>query len=564
MKRKKMTKLTAVVAPVLVMSMALTACSGSGDKDKASTTPKSGEKEGGKLAAKQVLNLTESQEIPSMDSAKATDQVSFLALNNVMEGLYRLDKDNKATPGVAESYKKSDDGKKYTFTLNKNAKWSNGDPVTAKDFVFAWKRAVDKNTAAEYAYIMFDLKNAKAINDGKAPLDTLGVKAVDDYTLEVELENPVPYFVELTSFGTFYPLNEKFVKEKGEKYGLESDTTLYNGPFTLTDWKHEEGWKLKKNAQYWDNKTVKLEEINFNVVKDSGTRVNLYESGQIDRAALASEMVDKYKSNPDFFTQKTPSTYFLRLNQKRGGQDTVLKSKDLRLAIAMAYDKKGLTNVILNDGSTPADYLVPKEFAKSPDGKDFRKENGDILKTDVKKAKELWEKAKKELGKEQVTVELLNYDSDNAKKVGEFLKGELEKNLPGLTVNLKNQPFKQKLKLESDLDYDLSYAGWGPDYLDPMTFIDMFVTNGPHNQTGYSNPKYDEIVEKGKGELLTKTKERWDSLLKAEKMLLDDAAIAPLYQRGDALVQRPKVKGIIHHPVGGDYSYKWAYISEDK
>lgn len=564
MKRKKMKKLTAVVAPVLVMSMALTACSGFWEKDKASTTPKSGEKEGGKLAAKQVLNLTESQEIPSMDSAKATDQVSFLALNNVMEGLYRLDKDNKATPGVAESYKKSDDGKKYTFTLNKNAKWSNGEPVTAKDFVFAWKRAVDKNTAAEYAYIMFDLKNAQAINEGKAELDTLGVKAVDDYTLEVELENPVPYFVELTSFGTFYPLNEKFVKEKGEKYGLESDTTLYNGPFTLTDWKHEEGWKLKKNAQYWDNKTVKLEEINFNVVKDSGTRVNLYESGQIDRSGLTSEFVDKYKSSPDFFTQKTPSTYFLRLNQKRGGQDTVLKSKDLRLAIAKAYDKKGLTNVILNDGSTPADYLVPKEFAKSPDGKDFRKENGDILKTDVKKAKEHWEKAKKELGKDTITVELLNYDGDGAKKVGEFLKGELEKNLPGLTVNLKNQPFKQKLKLESDLDYDLSYAGWGPDYLDPMTFIDMFVTNGPHNQTGYSNPKYDEIVQKGKGELLTKTKERWDSLLKAEKMLLEDAAIAPLYQRGDAIVQRPKVKGIVHHPVGGDYSYKWAYITEDK
>lgn len=173
-------------------------------------------------------------------------------------------------------------------------------------------------------------------------------------------------------------------------------------------------------------------------------------------------------------------------------------------------------------------------------------------------------KSEKELGKEQVTIELLNYDSDNAKKVGEFLKGELEKNLPGLTVNLKNQPFKQKLKLESDLDYDLSYAGWGPDYLDPMTFIDMFVTNGPHNQTGYSNPKYDEIVEKGKGELLTKTKERWDSLLKAEKMLLDDAVIAPLYQRGDAIVQRQKVKGIVHHPVGGDYSYKWAYITEDK
>ena len=205
--------------------------------------------------------------------------------------------------------------------------------------MFAWKRAVDKNTAAEYAYIMFDLKNAQAINEGKAELDTLGVKAVDDYTLEVELENPVPYFVELTSFGTFYPLNEKFVKEKGEKYGLESDTTLYNGPFTLTDWKHEEGWKLKKNAQYWDNKTVKLDEINFNVVKDSGTRVNLYESGQIDRSGLTSEFVDKYKSSRTSLHKNTVNV-LLTLKPKRGGQDTVLKSKDLRLAIAKAYDKK--------------------------------------------------------------------------------------------------------------------------------------------------------------------------------------------------------------------------------
>ncbi|MEY8349494.1 peptide ABC transporter substrate-binding protein [Bacillus cereus] len=561
---KKMKKLTAVVAPVLAVSMALSACSGSGEKEKANTKPKDSEKAGGKLAAKQVLNLTDSSEIPSMDSTKATDAVSFNVMNNVMEGLYRLDKDNKATPGVAESYTKSDDGKKYTFKLNKNAKWSNGDPVTAKDFVFSWKRAIDKNTAAEYAYIMFDLKNAKAINEGKAELDTLGVKAVDDHTLEVELENPVPYFVELTSFATFYPLNEKFMKEKGDKYGLESDTTLYNGPFTLSEWKHEEGWKMKKNAQYWDNKTVKLEEINVNVVKDTGTRINLYDSGAIDRAGLVSEFVDKYKSSPEFYTQKTPSTFFLRLNQKRGGQDTVLKSKDLRKAIAMAYDKKGLANVILNDGSVPAGYLVPAEFAKSPDGKYFRKENGEGIKTDLKKAKEHWEKAKKELGKDAVTVELLNYDSENAKKVGEYLKAQLEQNLPGLTVNLKNQPFKQKLDLETKQDYDLSYAGWGPDYLDPMTFIDMFVTNGSHNQTGYSNPEYDKLVEQGKGELLSKPKERWEALLKAEKILLDDVAIAPLYQRGDSIVQKPKVKGIAKHPVGGDYSYKWAYITEDK
>ena len=205
--------------------------------------------------------------------------------------------------------------------------------------MFAWKRAVDKNTAAEYAYIMFDLKNAQAINEGKAELDTLGVKAVDDYTLEVELENPVPYFVELTSFGTFYPLNEKFVKEKGEKYGLESDTTLYNGPFTLTDWQHEEGWKLKKNAQYWDNKTVKLEEINFNVVKIAVHVLTYMKVDKLIVQDLHLNLLTNINQAPTSLHKNTVNV-LLTLKPKRGGQDTVLKSKDLRLAIAKAYDKK--------------------------------------------------------------------------------------------------------------------------------------------------------------------------------------------------------------------------------
>ncbi|MGG2065125.1 peptide ABC transporter substrate-binding protein [Bacillus sp. S14(2024)] len=563
---KKIKKITAVVAPVLAMSMALTACSGSGDK-KASTEPKNDEKQTeGKLASKQVLNLLETQEIPSMDSSKATDQVSFLALNNVMEGLYRLDKDQKPTPGMAESFKKSDDGKTYTFKLRKDAKWSNGDPVTAKDFVFAWQRLLDPKTAAEYAFIMYDVKNAQAINEGKAPVDSLGVKAVDDYTLEVQLDNPVPYFVELTTFGSFYPLNEKVVKEKGEKYGLEADSIVYNGPFAMTEWKHEQGWKLKKNDQYWDKKSVKLEEINFSVVKELSTRVNLYESGQADRVTLAAEYVDKYKSKKDEFgSYLEPSTFFLRLNEKRlKQQDTPLQNKKLRQAIAKAYDKKALANVILNDGSQPADYLVPANFVKGPDDKDFRKMNGDVkaVTYDAKEAKKLWDEAKKELGKDEVTLELLNYDTDNAKKIGEYLKEQLEKNLPGLKINLKNQPFKQKLKLETDQDFDISYAGWGPDYADPMTYIDMFETTNSHNQMSYSNKGYDDIVQKGKTTLLTQEKTRWEQLGKAEKMLLDDAAIAPLYQRGTSYLQRPTVHNIIKHNVGGDFSYKWAYITE--
>ncbi|EEM95000.1 peptide ABC transporter substrate-binding protein [Bacillus thuringiensis] len=566
MKKKKMKKLTAVVAPVLAMSMALTACSTSGGDKKTSTNSSSGgdSKSEGKLAAKQVFNKTENQEIPTMDTSKSTDTLGSQILGNTMEGLYRLDKENKPIPAAAESSTKSEDGKKYTFKLRKDAKWSNGDPVTAKDFVFAWQRLLDPKTAAEYAFIAFPIKNAEVINKGEKPVTELGVKAVDDYTLEVELEQAVPYFLNLVAFPSYYPLNEKFVKEKGDKYGLESDTTVYNGPFVLTDWKHEQGWKLKKNDQYWDKKTVKLDEINYSVVKEPATNVNLYDSGQIDFALLTGEFVDKFRNNKEEYgVYNEPSTFFIRLNQKRGGQDTPLKSKKLREAIALSIDKKNLTNVILNDGSKPADYLVPKGLAAGPDGKDFQGTFKNGIKPDAKKAAAAWEEAKKELGKDQVTIEFLNYDTGNAKKVGEYVKDQIEKNLKGVTVNIKLQPFKQKLKLESDQDYDISYGGWSPDYADPMTYLDMFESKHSHNQMSFSDQKYDEIIKKAGGELMTDAKKRWEELGKAEKLLLEeDVALVPLYQSARSYVMKPHVKGVVKHNISPEYSYKWAYVTE--
>ncbi|KAB2462267.1 peptide ABC transporter substrate-binding protein [Bacillus cereus] len=566
MKKKQMKKLTAVVAPVLAMSMALTACSTSGGDKKTSTNSSSGgdSKSGEKLATKQVFNKTENQEIPTMDTSKSTDTLGSQILGNTMEGLYRLDKENKPIPAAAESSTKSEDGKKYTFKLRKDAKWSNGDPVTAKDFVFAWQRLLDPKTAAEYAFIAFPIKNAEAVNKGEKPVTELGVKAVDDLTLEVELEQAVPYFLNLVAFPSYYPLNEKFVKEKGDKYGLESDTTVYNGPFVLTDWKHEQGWKLKKNDQYWDKKTVKLDEINYSVVKEPATNVNLYDSGQIDFSLLTGEFVDKYRNNKEEYgVYNEPSTFFIRLNQKRGGQDTPLKSKKLREAIALSIDKKNLTNVILNDGSKPADYLVPKGLAAGPYGKDFQETFKNGIKPDAKKAAAAWEEAKKELGKDQVTIEFLNYDTGNAKKVGEYVKDQIEKNLKGVTVNIKLQPFKQKLKLESDQDYDISYGGWSPDYADPMTYLDMFESKHSHNQMSFSDQKYDEIIKKAGGELMSDAKKRWEELGKAEKLLLqEDVALVPLYQSARSYVMKPHVKGVVKHNISPEYSYKWAYVTE--
>ncbi|PFE14546.1 peptide ABC transporter substrate-binding protein [Bacillus thuringiensis] len=567
--KKKMKKFTAVVAPVLAMSMALTACSGSGGEKKSTTTSSGGGEEKKaeiKYAAKQVLNRTENQEIPTMDVSKSTDTLGSQILGNTMEGLYRLDKDNKPIPAVAESSTKSEDGKKYTFKLRKDAKWSNGDPVTAKDFVYGWQRLLDKNTAAEYAFIAFYIKNAEAINKGEKPLTDLGAKAVDDYTLEVELEKPVPYFLNLMAFPSYYPLNEKFVKEKGDKFGLEADTTLYNGPFVMASWKHEQGWQLKRNDQYWDKKTVKLEEINYSVVKEVATKVNLYDTGSIDFTLLSGEFVDKYKSNKEEYGEYSEaSTFFLRLNQKRNGQDTPLKSKKLREAIALSIDKKGLANVILNNGSKATDQLVPKGLATGPGGKDYQDTFKNGLKYDPKKGAAAWEAAKKELGKDQVTIELLSYDDGTAKKIADYFKDQIEKNLKGVTVNTKIQPFKQKLKLESAQDYEVSFAGWSPDYSDPMTFIDMFESKSPYNQMSYSNPKYDEMVAKAGNELLSDPKKRWETLGKAEKLFLEeDAGLIPLYQTGRAYVMKPNVKGIVKHNISPEYSFKWAYVTEGK
>ncbi|WP_338753563.1 peptide ABC transporter substrate-binding protein [Bacillus sp. FJAT-52991] len=547
--KKKSTALFLVL--LLAMSTFLAACGGGEKKE-------SGEGDKTTSKNKNVLNLTTTQDIPSMDASIATDAVSFEVLNNTMEGLYRLGENDQAVEGIAQGEPTiSEDGKTWTFKL-RDAKWSNGDPVTAHDFVYSWRRALNPDTAAEYAYIMYDIKNAQAVNEKKMKPEELGVKALDEKTLEVQLENPVPYFKELTAFGTFMPLNEKFVTEQGEKFGIEADTTLYNGPFTLSEWKQEDKYVMKKNPEYWDAETVKLEEIHTKVVKDVQAEVNLFESGDADRIILASEFVDKYKDREEFFTFDQASTFFLRLNQT---SNEVLKNVDARKAIAMGFDKTGVTDVILNNGSKPADYFVPANFVKGPDGKDFRETAGTYLQTDIKKAQKHWKAAKKALGQDQITLELLTYDDDTSKKLAEYLKEQLETNLEGLTVNIKLQPFKQKLELETNMDYDFSIGGWGPDYLDPMTFLDMFVTGGAHNQQGYSNPEYDKLIKEAKTTLIMEPEKRWDNLVKAEKILLEeDAAIAPIYQRSRAYLQRTNVKGILLHNAGGDYSYKWAEI----
>ncbi|EXY04596.1 peptide ABC transporter substrate-binding protein [Bacillus cereus] len=544
-------RIRSVVAAIIGTSLLLTACS-SEEKE-----TKNNAKATNKNETKQSISLPYIAEIPTMDVTKATDSESMNVMRNVFEGLYILGEDNKVIPGVAKSYEMSEDKKTYTFHL-RDSKWSNGTPVTAADFVFSWKRAVNPNTAAEYAFLFFDVRNAKRINSKELPIDQLGVKAIDDKTLEVQLEQPVPYFINLTTFATFLPINEKYFESQGTQYGLEADQLVYNGAFTLNNWKHEQGFQLKKNSNYWDAKTVKLDEINFDIVKDKSTEINLYEAGQIDRVGLTGEFVDKYRKNPDFRERSEVTVQFLRMNQK----NDVLKNKNARLAISQAMNKKAFVDTVLNNGSLPADGFIPTEFAKGSDGKDFRKENGNLAKDDVNAAKENWKRARQELKKEQITLELLTSDNAIAKKNAEYLKGELEKNLEGLTVHVKPQPRKQQIQLLLNSDYDLGVDVWAPDIPDPITFLDLFTTDSTYNFDKYSNKAYDELIHQVKTDLAGNENTRWETMKRAEKILLEDGAVAPFYQPGRSYLQRSSINGIVTNDFGGEFNYKWAEVKK--
>jgi len=569
----------------LVLSMFLAACSGdsnetseNGDESEETTEEEeegtdSDETDGGNddggdadsegPSGEQVLNLTEGSEIPTMDPSMATDAVAFQVLGSTMEGLYRLGEDAQIKPGIAKDHTISDDALTWTFELREDATWSNDDPVTAHDFVYAWKRAVDPETGSEYGPYMMGgvVKNAKAINNGDAPLEDLGVKAVDDYTFEVTLEKPIPYFESLTAFGTFLPINKAAVEEYGEDFALEAENIHYNGPFILSEWDHGEGWTLTKNPDYWDADTVSLEEINYSVVKDVATGVNLYKTGDIDATGLSAEFVDEFRNDEDFEVNPENVLFYFKYNQT--GHEA-LANKNARRALSKGINKKGLVDVILNNGSLVATGDIPQEFAKHPEtGEDFRDINGDFLTFDKEAAAEAWEKAKEELGQDEITLELLGGDSETAKNMSEYFKNQWESNLDGLSVEIKQVPFQERLRLDTDMEYQIQVSGWGPDYLDPNTFLNMWLEDGGNNKMGYHNPEYDALIEKANNELAQKPVERFETFLEAEEILMEDAAIGPLYQRATSSVWKPYVKNVIRNPMGPDFSFKWAYIDKE-
>ncbi len=508
----------------------------------------------------QVFRKVIPQDMSSLDTAKVTDTVSFDKYNQVYEGLYTLDGNDNAQPGVAKGQPKiSDDGKTWTIELRKNAKWSNGDPVTAHDFVFAWRRVLDPDTASEYAYIMYDLKNAEQINMGKKKTSELGVKALDDYTLQFELEKPIPYYKEMLAFGTFLPQNEKVVKKFGDRYGTTAEKAVYNGPFKVKQWAVEDKILLVKNDKYWDKDVVKLDKINYKVLKDGQAGASLYDTESVDDTTISSEQVDKYKDSPALKKRLLASTFYLKLNQ---GKVPALKNKDMRLALAQAINKDEYVDSVLNNGSQPTDGFTAKATAKDPNGKDYSDQINSPLKYNPDEAKAHFEKAKKALGQKEFTFTVNTEDTPGSKISAEFIKAQIEKNLPGVTIKIQQLPFKQRIAREQSENYDISISGWGPDYPDAMTFLNIMTTGNASNNTGWSNKEYDQKIKDANGPLLNDVKKRNQTLVDAEMILLNEAPIAPIYQKGEAHLTNPQVKNLQYHNIGGDTSLKYVYIDK--
>ena len=514
-------------------------------------------------SSEKILKVAKDTELASMDQHIATDGLSFEVIAATIEGLYTLDADGNAIPAIAKSYDVSEDGLVYTFHLREDAKWSNGEPVTANDFVYAWRRLVDPNTASEYAFIMdvAGVKNAASVNAGEASLEELGVKAVDDSTLEVTLALPVPYFLQLMTFPSFFPMNEAFVTEKGADYAQSPDGLLANGPFKMTEWTQGHSFKVEKNDSYYDKDNVNIDGIEYKIMKDAQTAALEFESGNLDVVRLTGEIVDLYKENEAFTLIHEGYLWYIAPNE----EVEELQNVNLRQALGRAVNKEQLTETVLNDGSTVANFIVPVTLATGPDGKDFRETSpNDYMTYDVEVAQEYWEKAKQELGIETLTLELLFEDTDSMKKCAEFIQSELQTNLPGLTIELKSQPKKNRLELMRAGDYQLGITRWGPDYADPTTYLDMFITGGSNNYPNYSSEEYDTLMNRiGKGDLVYDIEARWEAMKEAEQLLIaEDAAALPMYQQGNTYLIDQQVKGIETHSVGVPFIYKNVTIEE--
>ena len=510
--------------------------------------------------------------VMSLDTNLATDGDSFEIIADCIDGLTQMDAEGAAIPAIAESWDVSEDGCTYTFHLRDDANWSNGDPVTAADFEFAWKLAMTANV--EYNY-MFDssvgaVKNADAILYEEADPDTLGVTAVDEKTLQVELEVPVSFFPSLMYFPTFYPINQAFYESLGDgEYGTSPDTFLCNGAFLLDDYvPGAASMTVVKNPDYYDADKVSLDSITYQVVGSSDQALTGFKSNNLDIATVSGDQVAAVEADESLAENLNivgaGYLWYVTFSQTENpSSDGSLANVNLRLAFSNAIDRESLVDNYVMDGSLPTYTAVPPQFAASATtGEDFSADQqkfADYIGFDVEKAQAYFETAKEELGKDSFEFTMIygNNEGDEVAKVAQAIKEQVEAALPGVTIELQAMTKAERLdKMQND-DYCVALTRWGPDYADPMTYLGMWVTDTANNYGFWSNADYDQLIKDcTSGAYVSDYDARWEAMYEAEELVLKEAVIAPLYTKANANLISPSLEGVEFHPVALNRVYK--------
>lgn len=505
---------------------------------------------------RQSIRIALSTEPPNLNSLVSTDQISGFVLLHVMEGLLQYDEHNELAPGVAERWQLRENG--ATFWLRRDARWSDGKPVTAHDFVFAWRRALLPATASQYAQILFPVKNAERINRGELPVDALGVRAVDDYRLEVEFERPCPYFLGLTAFVTYLPIREDFFSQRGERYAADHTDLLYNGAFVLSRWTHGARVTLSKNPMYWNARQVRLREIDAPYITGDPTAAfNLFQEGSVALATLGAETLsDAVERGYALKSFNTGSIYFLQFNMRPG---RMTANRNLRKALQAMFAPTELVDKVIGlPGVVPTDSFFPR-FLKGRAGPLRHEIPVRPPRRGLQLARDYLEQLEAELGVQHLPpLVLLVNDSARGRKEGEYYQQLFSAGL-GLDVRIDSQTFKQYLDKLDRGQFDIALAGWGPDFDDPVTFGNLFASWNENNRGHYRSGLYDDWVRLAQGS--TDPRLRVQAFAALQGLLIEDAPILAAYENAQTYVQHPQLRGVVRAIFGADPNFRFARVA---
>lgn len=502
-------------------------------------------------AKTQSINRMAKDVISTMDPQNAVDAIAGQVIEDTNAGLLRYDGKKLEPDEAAAMPTVSKDQKTYTFTLRKDLKWSDGKQVTAKDYVYAWQRLADPKTKSEYAYIASGIVNADAITAGKKAPSTLGVKAEDKYKFVVHLDRAMPYFKTMITLCVFDPAEKSVVEKQGDKFGTSAKTQTYNGPYVLSKWNGSSNtWVETKNPNYWNKKNVHVQTIKTQVVKETTTALNLFQSGKLDDAVISGDSAAQMSSDPAYNTVEQGRTSYIEMNAKRVPE---LGNVNIRKALSLAINRKEFIKNVLGDGSKPISQVVPYGlFTNEDNGKDFATEaskaNASYSEYNVKKAAEYYKKGLKELGKSTVTFTITGDDTDASKKTLEYLQGAWTKALPGIKVTTKAEPFKTRVAQQLDHSLDVVASSWQADFPDAISFLDLFTTGNSYNAGLWSNAKYDALIKASKTTDAANVAKRWADLKQADEILAEQQGVISIYQTGEAHLTKKTIKDMPYSP----------------